>query len=150
MSCRHFFYFSRISKLKLIKLKCIMKLKNLLFLLAILFFLSSFDIESRDVKIKIKNWDERELTQGGIKPSDFTEMTVESLDENLTIESLQITLARGNRAVSISDVNGNKFSLRKLACNARSGDRLVIEVRKRNLEIKSVKPTITVITIPIK
>ncbi len=127
-----------------------MKLKNLLFLLAILFFLSSFNIESRDVKIKIKNWDERELTQGGIKPSDFTEMTVESLDENLTIESLQITLARGNRAVSISDVNGNNFSLRKLAGDARSGDRLVIEVRKRNLEIESVKPTITVITIPIK
>ena len=127
-----------------------MKIKNLPSLLALLFFLSSFNIESRDVKIKIKNLDERKLIQRGIKPSDFTEMTVESLDENLIVESLQITLARGNRAVSISDVNGNNFSLRKLAGVARSGDRLVIEVRKRNLEIESVKPTITVITIPIK
>lgn len=65
----------------------------------------------------------------GITKAEFNELTL-TTNQELKVESFTITLSRGNGAVKIIDVNSNKFNLRTIAANARSGDYIVIEVKK--------------------
>jgi len=74
----------------------------------------------------------------GITKAEFNELTLTTSQE-LKVESFTITLSRGNRAVKIIDVNSNKFNLRTIAANARSGDYIVIEVKKLSGERHSKK-----------
>ena len=110
-----------------------MKASGLLFsfLFILVLFCSSFAIlpgEDFEIKYLIKGVS-HELTDG-IKPSEFGELTISSSNKEIKVEAFQITLARGNRAVEITDVNGDKFNLRKYYGTARSGDRIVIEVKE--------------------
>lgn len=75
---------------------------------------------------------DHDFTQVGLKTSELAEMTIKSNDENSKIVSFEITLARGSRAISVTNVKGNKFPLQKLKGQARSGDRLVIELKVSN------------------
>lgn len=107
-----------------------MKVTSLLFSF-LLFLTTSFTISTNvnaDIKLSIKGIG-HDLKEG-LKPAEFGELTIESSNKNIKIEAFQITLARGNRAIEISDVKGNKFDLRKYDGYARSGDRIVIEIKK--------------------
>ena len=110
-----------------------MKASGLLFsfLFILVLFCSSFAIlpgEDFEIKYLIKGVN-HELTYG-LKPSELGELTISSSNKEIKVEVFQITLARGNRAVKITDVNGDKFNLREYYGTARSGDRIVIEVKK--------------------
>ena len=105
----------------------------------LILFISSFTIypmEDSKLQITIKGVDHP--LQDGLKPSEFAELKVESTIQDIKIESLEITLARGNRAVENSQVKGNSFNLRKYVGRARSGDRIVIEIKKMNSENESL------------
>lgn len=114
----------------------LMKKSSLLLAYSLLIlFLSSFTIhplEDSKVKISIKGVDH--AIKDGLKPSEFGELKIESTSQDMKIESMEITLARGNRAVEVSQVIGNSFNLRRYVNRARSGDRIVIEVKKMNSE----------------
>ena len=99
----------------------------LLFTVFIFSFTPASD-ETSDIKVSIKglNHDWRD----GLKPSEFAVMMVEAVDKNITIDGLQITLARGNRAVDFSSVKSGSFNLRNYTGNARAGDRIVVEIKK--------------------
>ena len=66
----------------------------------------------------------------GLKTNEFAKMTIESNDENVKVKSFEITLARGSRAISIQTIDGNSFDLGKYRGQARSGDRIVIDIKK--------------------
>lgn len=85
----------------------------------------------------------------GLKPSEFAEMTIESKDETIKIEAFEITLARGNRAISISTIESNTFNLRQFMSQARSGDRIVIEIKKLKSKKESLATANSVITIRV-
>lgn len=85
----------------------------------------------------------------GLKPSEFAEMTIESKDETIKIEAFEITLARGNRAISISTIESNTFNLRQFMSQARSGDRIVIEIKKLKSKTESLATANSVITIRV-
>lgn len=103
--------------------------------------------ETSDVKISIKglNHDWRD----GLKPSEFAEMTIESIDVSIAIDELQITLARGNRAVDFSSVKSGSFNLRNYTGNARAGDRIVVEIKKSTDKIDSSSLYNSVIVIKV-
>lgn len=112
-----------------------MKASGLLFSFVLTFalFTSSFTIlpnEDFEIQFLIKGVD-HELKEG-LKPSELSELTIVYSNQEIKVEAFQVTLARGNRAIEISDVMGNKFNLRKFSDSARSGDRIVVEVKKLN------------------
>ena len=51
-------------------------------------------------------------------------------NHDLKIERFKITLSRGNRAVKTMDVIDDRFDLRKFIGVVRSGDYIVIEIKK--------------------
>ena len=65
----------------------------------------------------------------GLTKSEFNELTL-TTNQDLKVETFQITLARGNRPVKVFDVSGSVFNLRKLVGNARKGDYIVIIIKK--------------------
>jgi hypothetical protein len=108
-------------------------MKKLPFIFAFFIFLSvssfSFRAEEKPkftISIKGLNHD----LQEGLKTNEFAKMRIESNDENVKVESFEITLARGNRAISNLTIDSNTFDLRKYKGQARSGDRIVIEIKK--------------------
>jgi hypothetical protein len=130
-----------------------MKKLPLLFAIFVLLsvLISSFTLltsEEPNFKISIKGVDHD--LHDGLKPSEFAEMTIESKDENIKIEAFEITLARGNRAIEISQVKSNSFNLHKYTGIARSGDRIVVEVKKISNKNESLSPNnYTVIAIKV-
>lgn len=128
-------------------------MKNSHFLFLVLFsltvFTSSFNflsIDDLEFKYLIKGVT-HELNEG-LKPSEFDKLTIELTNHEIKIEAFQITLSRGNRAVNISDVKSNTFNLRKFYGEARSGDRIVIEIKKLSDQTIS-KNAATVMTIRV-
>lgn len=108
-----------------------MKKLTFIFSFFIVLFVSSFTLfptESPNFKILIKGVG-HDLKEG-LKTSEFAKMTIESNDENVKVETFEITLARGNRAISIQTIDGNSFDLGKYKGQARSGDRIVIDIKK--------------------
>ena len=65
----------------------------------------------------------------GIAKSEFNEISL-TTNHDLRIEKFTITLSRGNRAVKTMDIKGDRFDLRKFISVVRSGDYIVIEVKK--------------------
>lgn len=108
---------------------------------------SQLPIEYLEFKYSIKGV-ERDF-EDGLKPSEFAELTIETANQNITITAFQITLARGNRAVEISNVESNKFNLKKFADQARTGDRIVIEVKKLSDQSYSLNPVKSIIAIRV-
>lgn len=119
------------------------------FIFILVLFCSSFiNLLDEDFEIKyVIKGISHELTDG-LKPSEFGELTISSSNKEIKVEAFQITLARGNRAVKITDVNGDKFNLRKFSGTARSGDRFVIEVKKLS-DQTFLQNAVSVIAIPI-
>jgi hypothetical protein len=108
-------------------------MKKLPFIFAFFIFLSvssfSFRAEEKPeftISIKGLNHD----LQEGLKTNEFAKMRIESNDENVKVESFEITLARGNRAISNLTIDSNTFDLGKYKGQARSGDSIVIEIKK--------------------
>lgn len=85
--------------------------------------------------------------QDGLKPSEFAKMTIEVQDKSLKVESFEITLARGSRAISSSVIEGNTFDLSQYKSDARSGDRIVIEVSSQNTDALSPSKSIFVLKV---
>jgi hypothetical protein len=65
----------------------------------------------------------------GISKLEFNEILL-TTNHDLKIEKFRITLSRGNRAVKTMDVHGDRFDLRKFTGVVRSGDYIVIEIKK--------------------
>lgn len=126
------------------------KTRFLLVLFVLTLVVSSFTIffvEERNFKISISGVN-HEL-KDGLNPSEFAKMTIESKDENVNVKSFEITLARGARAISIKTYEGNIVDLNSLKANARSGDRIVIDIKSTNMENESTSPTNTIFVIKV-
>lgn len=126
-------------------------MRKLPFLLAaflLIGILSSFTFypaEKSNYKISV-NGINHDL-QDGLKPSEFAKMTIEVQDKMLKVESFEITLARGSRAISSSVIEGNTFDLSQYKSDARSGDRIVIEVSSQNTDALSPSKSIFVLKV---
>ena len=118
----------------------------------VLFLLLSSFVTSEELNftVKINKLENRNILKDGLKPSEFAEMTVEPTSKNIEIEAFEITLARGNRAISISTIEKNRFDLRQYRDQARSGDRIVIEITKLSNKNGSPTPSKAVIVIKVK
>ena len=100
-----------------------------LFVLAVsLSSFSLFTIEDPKFKISIAGVN-HDLNEG-LKPSEFAKLTIESADERIEVSSIEITLARGNRAVTILTINSDSFDLREFKEKAQPGDRIVVQIIK--------------------
>ncbi len=100
-----------------------------LFVLAV--SLSSFSLFTiEDPKFKISIAGVNHDLNGGLKPSEFAELTIESADERIEVSSIEITLARGNRAVTILTINSDSFDLGEFKEKAQPGDRIVVQIIK--------------------
>jgi hypothetical protein len=127
-----------------------MKKSSFIFALFIVLFVSSFTLfptENPNFKILIKGVD-HDLKEG-LKTSEFAKMTIESNDENVKVETFEITLARGSRAISIQTIDGNSFDLGKYRGQARSGDRIVIDIKKLKFETETQESSTAVFTIAV-
>ena len=121
-----------------------------LILIATQVLLSSFiNDKNLSFKVYVDNIADRELKKVGIKPVDFADLKISPTDESIQVETIKITLARGNRAIEISTVNSNHFNLGKYKGVARAGDRIVIEVRMLNKsnELLDLSNAIIVMTV---
>jgi len=105
-------------------------------------------IDGQNFKISIAGV-EHEII-GGLKPSEFSKLTIESKDESIKIESFEITLARGNRSVSVSNIQSNNFDLRDFIGKARSGDVIVIQINTLVDKEGKQFPDNSVISIEVK
>ena len=85
----------------------------------------------------------------GLNPSEFAKMTIESKDENVNMKSFEITLARGARAISIKTYERNIVDLNSLKANARSGDRIVIDIKSTNIKNESTSTANTIFVIKV-
>lgn len=85
----------------------------------------------------------------GLNPSEFAKMTIESKDENINVKSFEITLARGARAISIKTYEGNIVDLNSLKANARSGDRIVTDIKSTNMKNESTSTANTIFVIKV-
>lgn len=65
----------------------------------------------------------------GITMAWFGELTL-TTNQDLEVVAFEVTLARANRPVKSFKVNGNRFNLRNFIRIARSGDYIVIEIKK--------------------
>ncbi|MCK5101485.1 MAG: hypothetical protein KAR17_01680 [Cyclobacteriaceae bacterium] len=118
--------------------------------LVIFLLLSSFvTSEEFNFTVKINKLENRNILLDGLKPSEFAELIIESKNKNIKIESFEITLARGNRAISISTIESNRYDLRQHRDHARSGDRIVIEIKKLRNKNGSLAPSNTVMVIKV-
>ena len=106
-----------------------------------------FSLDGLQFKYSIKGVS-HDLTDG-LEPSEFAELSIKTEDKKLKVESFQITLARGNRAIETTYVKGNTINLSKYVRKVRSGDRLVIEVKVLKNDSESMKPPSSIVTIPI-
>jgi len=119
-----------------------------LFILTVSLALYSFNqVEYANIKISIAGVD-HELS-AGLKISEFGKMTVVSLKEGVEIASLEITLARGARAISKSAVEGNTFELSQLKANARSGDMIVVDIKSKYSDDKLPSPDNSIIVFKV-
>ena len=64
----------------------------------------------------------------GIKISELSTLKGRTKDDVVKIDSMEITLARGNRALGTDKIAGGTYNLSPFKRDARSGDRIVIEV----------------------
>jgi len=85
----------------------------------------------------------------GLKPAEFAKLTIESKDEKIKVKSFEITLARGSRAISITTYEGNIVDLNLLKANARSGDRIVIDIKSMSIENESSSPANAIFVIKV-
>jgi hypothetical protein len=85
----------------------------------------------------------------GLNPSEFAKLTIESKDEKINVQSFEITLARGSRAISITKYEGNIVDLNLLKANARSGDRIVIDIKSMSIENESSSPANAIFVIKV-
>lgn len=82
------------------------------------------------LNIKVEGQESKNIFQEGLQPSELALMTIESTDEKISIKEFEVILARGTRPVAIKSVNGNQYDLANFADQAKSGDRIVIEITK--------------------
>lgn len=104
---------------------------------------------SSQIDIFVKGVD-HDILKEGIRPAQFGELSIGLKDEDKQIKAFQITLARGNRAVDISDVRGNTFDLKKYSSKARAGDRIVIEVKTTARQGDSISPSASIVVLVVK
>ena len=97
-------------------------------LVLILVFSAFNSLSDQDSGFKISVTNLNHDLNEGLKPSEFAKLTIASIDKAIEVESFEITLARGNRAVSILTIESDTFDLREFQGKARSGDRIVIQI----------------------
>ena len=118
--------------------------------LVILLLLCSFvTSEELNFTIKINKLENRNILQDGLTPTEFAELIIESRNKNISIEAFEITLARGNRAISISTIKSNRIDLKQYQDQARSGDRIVIEIKKLSRNTESLASSNAIIAIKV-
>lgn len=62
-----------------------MKAKTILFSFSILFFISSFTFNPQEFEVKIKNLENRKIVAEGLKPSEFSELSVITKNQKLNL-----------------------------------------------------------------
>ncbi|MEM9830551.1 MAG: hypothetical protein AAF944_07920 [Bacteroidota bacterium] len=128
---------------------------NCLLLLSVL-LVSSFVYVIKDeisFSVKIDGKEEVDLEKG-ILSSNLPTITIEADDKRISVKKFDIILARGSRPVknSVKTISGNEFDLSAYSVTAKSGDRIVIELREVNgIEIEEELPDEKkLLTIPIR
>lgn len=106
--------------------------------------------EGSEIKIIVQGVENRDVTREGLMPAELTYLILESRDKTAGVEEFQIFLARGQSPVGVpaTVIRGNQVALEKYRPFARTGDRLVINLRKLKGDQKL--PDNKIIVIPIR
>jgi hypothetical protein len=102
-----------------------------------------------DFRVVVQGSEHKNIILEGLKPQEMTFLTIHAMDSNMEVTEFELLLARGQSPVGMPGmiVSGNHVGLEKLRPFAKTGDRLVVKVRKvksqADLEEK-------IVTIPIK
>lgn len=111
-------------------------LVELVFVIALILAGSFGHAAHDDFKVNYKIKGVLHKLSEGIAKSEFNELSI-TTNQELTVKSFTITLARGNRTVKTMDIVGDDFDLRNIVNVARSGDYIVIEIKKLSGERSS-------------
>ena len=102
--------------------------------------------------VTIQGIEGRDILKEGVARTEFARMTLETDREETAVEGFEVVLARGSSPVETFVVDtGNSMDLREFADSARSGDRLVVDVKEvTGMNPADVSGTDYVIAIPVK
>ena len=111
-----------------------MKPSLFVFLTALSVVLSSYavlPIDKRTLYVTVQGLAGRDLLKEGVARTEFAPLTIDSDQGQVKVKRFDVTLARGSKPVEVVEVaTGNRIDLREFADSARSGDRLVIDIKE--------------------
>lgn len=87
-----------------------------------------FSFNDFALDVKVQGMENKDLLKEGLTPAELALMTLESNDEQLSIEQFEVILARGTRPIAVHSVEGNQYDLARFSAQVKSGDRIVIEI----------------------
>lgn len=99
----------------------------------LIIFLTAFTHFSTDIpalQVQIQGLENQNIVQEGVYPEDFDILSIQTGDQEVQIQQFEIIHARANRPIQVKSVDGNEFDLHNFEEQAKSGDRIVIEIMK--------------------
>ena len=132
-----------------------MKLSLYYSLILLSLIVSSYTIEATvkpAFQVTIQGIEGRNLLKEGVARPEFAPMTIETDQEGIAVKKFEVVLARGSNPVETFEVaTGNRMDLREFADSARSGDRLVVDIREvSGLDQADISGAKYVIVIPVQ
>ena len=117
--------------------------------------ISSYTVEVTEkptFQVVIQGTQGRDLLKEGVSRNEFAPMTIVTDQKEARVEGFDVVLARGSSPIEVFEVAaGNSMDLREFAGSARSGDRLVIEIKKiSGIESADLSGTEYIVIIPVK
>ena len=95
---------------------------------------SSFLAKTHDkptFQVTIQGIENRNIIEEGIASTEFALMTIETDEKDTEVKEFEVVLARGSNPVEHTVVEtGNSFDLREFADSAKSGDRIVVDIKE--------------------
>ena len=108
--------------------------------------------EKPTLQVAIQGMEGQDILKEGVARTEFALMTIETDQEGTAVKKFEVILARGSSPIERFEVNaGNSMDLREFADSARSGDRLVIDIKEvSGIEQADIFGAAYVISIPVK
>ena len=89
---------------------------------------ASFNATELDFTVSVLGLEERDVIKEGLKPIELTTLTIRTNTANVSVAEFRIFHARGKSPINGAVVQGDRFDISQYRKQAKSGDRIVIEV----------------------
>ena len=124
-------------------------MKTSLLILSVMVLLAS--MSELTFSVKVAGAEQRDVLADGLKPSELTQLTIDSNDDDVKVLQFEIIHARGLSPLKRGNVKeGNTFDLSKFRDQAKAGDRIVINVTKITADSGKLSEKNSILQIPIR